>query len=78
MTIIRMMQKKQVDTCGKEGKIVIELVEKAVSGDVDAFLELMEANSLAMYKVARGILKDDNDVADAIQDTILKLSLIHI
>ena len=72
MTIIRMMQKKQVDTCGKEGKIVIELVEKAVSGDVDAFLELMEANSLAMYKVARGILKDDNDVADAIQDTILK------
>lgn len=47
------------------------LVEKAVRGDTDAFLELMEANSLAMYKVARGILRNDDDVADAIQDTIL-------
>ena len=48
-----------------------KLVEKAVRGDTDAFLELMEANSLSMYKVARGILKSDDDVADAIQDTIL-------
>lgn len=48
-----------------------KLVEKAVRGDTDAFLELMEANSLAMYKVARGILRNDEDVADAIQDTIL-------
>lgn len=50
---------------------MIQLVEKAIRGDVDAFLELMEKNSLAMYKVARGILKNDDDVADAIQDTIL-------
>ena len=48
-----------------------ELVEKAVRGDADAFLELMEMNSLSMYKTARGILKNDNDVSDAIQDTIL-------
>lgn len=50
---------------------MIQLVEKAIRGDVDAFLELMEKNSLSMYKVARGILKNDDDVADAIQDTIL-------
>ena len=48
-----------------------ELVEKAVRGDADAFLELMEMNSLSMYKTARGILKNDNDVSDAIQHTIL-------
>ena len=48
-----------------------ELVEKAVRGDADAFLELMEMNSLSMYKTARGLLKNDNDVSDAIQDTIL-------
>ena len=48
-----------------------ELVEKAVRGDADAFLELMEMNSLSMYKTARGILKNDNYVSDAIQDTIL-------
>lgn len=48
-----------------------ELVQRAIQGDTDAFLELMEANSLSMYKVARGILRNDDDVADAIQDTIL-------
>ncbi len=48
-----------------------ELVQKAILGDTDAFLGLMEANSLSMYKVARGILRNDDDVADAIQDTIL-------
>lgn len=48
-----------------------ELVEKAVRGDADAFLELMERNTLSMYKTARGILRNDSDVADAIQETIL-------
>ena len=55
-----------------------KLVQKAILGDTDAFLELMEKNSLSMYKVARGILGNDDDAADAIQDTILSLSLIHI
>ena len=48
-----------------------ELVEKAIQGNADAFLELMEMHTLSMYKVARGILRNDADVADAIQDTIL-------
>ncbi|HJB29579.1 MAG TPA: sigma-70 family RNA polymerase sigma factor [Candidatus Blautia faecavium] len=47
------------------------LVKQSIAGDADAFLELMEKNTLAMYKVARGILGNDEDVADAIQDTIL-------
>ena len=47
------------------------LVKRAVQGDADAFLTLMEEHSLSMYKVARSILKNDDDVADAIQDTIL-------
>lgn len=47
------------------------LVKRAVQGDADAFLTLMEEHSLSMYKVARSILKNDEDVADAIQDTIL-------
>lgn len=50
---------------------MLQLAEKAVRGDAEAFLELMEKNSLSMYKVARGILKNDDDVADAVQDTIL-------
>ena len=47
------------------------LIEKAVQGDVEAFLELMDRNSLAMYKVARAILNNDDNAADAIQETIL-------
>lgn len=48
-----------------------QLVKRAMALDADAFLELMEQNTGAMYKVARAILKNDDDVADAIQDTIL-------
>lgn len=47
------------------------LIEKAVQGDAEAFLELIDRNSMAMYKVAYAILNNDNDVADAIQETIL-------
>lgn len=50
---------------------MIQLVKRSISGDADAFLELMEKNSLEMYKVARGILDNDEDAADAMQDTIL-------
>ena len=50
---------------------MIQLVKRPIAGDADAFLELMEKNSLAMYKVARGILDNDEDAADAMQDTIL-------
>ena len=35
------------------------------------FLELMECNTQDMYKVAKAILKNEEDVADAMQETIL-------
>lgn len=47
------------------------LVKRAMEHDVDAFVQLMEENTESMYKVARGFLKDDEDIADVIQDTIL-------
>lgn len=50
---------------------MLQLVKQAMKSDTDAFLELMEINTLSMYKVARGILNNDEDTADAIQDTIL-------
>lgn len=50
---------------------MIQLVKRAMKSDAGAFLELMECNSGAMYKVARSMLRNDDDVADAIQNTIL-------
>lgn len=47
------------------------LIKDAVNMDAEAFLELMDRHSLAMYKVARAMLRNDEDVADAIQSTIM-------
>ncbi|MDE7318876.1 MAG: sigma-70 family RNA polymerase sigma factor [Lachnospiraceae bacterium] len=47
------------------------LVKKAQQGDAEAFISLIEENKQSMYKVARGILKHDEDIADAISETVL-------
>lgn len=47
------------------------LVYGAMQGDKEAFVELIRQNTQAMYKVARSILSNEEDIADAIQDTIL-------
>lgn len=49
----------------------MDLVGKAKGGDKEAFIQLMQENKLSMYKVAKAILKNDDDVADAMQETIL-------
>ena len=47
------------------------LIRKAKKGDKDDFCRLMDEQVQSMYKVASAYLKNDEDVADAIQDTIL-------
>lgn len=49
----------------------MELVEKAKNGDSEAFYELMEQNKLKMYKTARAILKNEDDICDAIQEALI-------
>lgn len=46
-------------------------VKRAQGGDADAFTDLMNHHMQMMYKTARTILCSDEDVADAVQDTIL-------
>lgn len=48
-----------------------QLVKKAQRGDKNAFITLMEEQKQTMYKVAVGILRNDADAADAMQDTVL-------
>ena len=48
-----------------------ELVQRAVQGDTEAFVALMEARKQSFYKVARSMLGRDEDVADAVQETVL-------
>lgn len=47
------------------------LVKQAIHGDAEAFIELMEANKHMLYKVARGYLKSEEDIADVLQETML-------
>lgn len=48
-----------------------ELIREARQGDAEAFTRLMRSQMQAMYKVARAILDEEEDVADAIAETIL-------
>ena len=48
-----------------------ELVIKAGNHDREAFSQLMILYGTCMYKVARAILKNEEDVADAMQETAL-------
>lgn len=47
-------------------------VDLAKNGDSDAFVRLMELHKLSLYKVGRSYLKTEDDIADAMQETILK------
>lgn len=47
------------------------LVRRARNGDKHAFQQLMERQMVSMYKVAKAILRNDEDVADAMQETAL-------
>lgn len=48
-----------------------DLVRRAQARDADAFTELMKSQMQDMYKTARAILFNEEDIADAISDTIL-------
>ncbi len=48
------------------------LVRRAMHGDPDAFVALMELHKSPMYRTAISILHNDADAADAMQDTILR------
>lgn len=47
------------------------LVKRAKGGDAEAFIELMEQNKQSMYRVAKGFLRNEEDVADAMAETVL-------
>lgn len=57
---------------GKKEESVERLVRKAQRGDKKAFMDLIEANQLALYRAAKAILHREEDVEDAVQEAICK------
>lgn len=47
------------------------LIRKAMKGDAEAFIQLMETHQNMMYKTAKAILSNEEDIGDAMQETIL-------
>lgn len=47
------------------------LVRKAQRGDAEAFISLIEENKMTLRRVALGYLGNNEDAADALQDTVL-------
>lgn len=56
----------------KGGVPLKHLVIKAQKNDEEAFIKLMELNKQSMYKIAKSYLHHEEDIADAMQDTVLK------
>ena len=50
----------------------MQLYRRKRKPDTDAFMELIEENTQSMYKTAWTILRNEEDVADALQETIVK------
>lgn len=47
------------------------LIQKAKMKNPDAFTDLMKSQMQSMYRTAKAILMNDEDVADAVQNTLL-------
>lgn len=51
----------------------MSIIAQIKKGDQQAFEELIEEYKLPIYKTAKAILKDEDEVCDAIQDTCLSI-----
>ncbi|UPK44251.1 RNA polymerase sigma factor [Paenibacillus pabuli] len=49
-----------------------DLINQAIQGDRDAFIRLIRQLENSLYNTAKSMLRKEEDVADAIQETILK------
>lgn len=49
----------------------MSIIKKAQNGNISSFEELIEMQKVQMYKTAKAILKNEDDVCDAIQEALI-------
>ena len=59
-----------VDNLSKD-ELIME-VKRAKRGDKEAFCNLIRVNKIAIYRVAKSILNNEEDIEDAVSEAILK------
>ena len=47
-------------------------VKRAKNGDKEAFCNLVRVNKIAIYRVAKSILNNEDDIEDAVSEAVLK------
>src|ERR1700709_2265445 len=50
----------------------IELVRRALARDEAAFRAIMQSNNRRLYRLARGILRNDSEAEDVVQETYVR------
>ena len=50
----------------------VELVRRALSRDDTAFRTIMERHNRRLYRIARGILRNESEAEDAVQEAYVK------
>ena len=51
---------------------LIMKVKRAKNGDKEAFCNLVRVNKIAVYRVAKSILNNEDDIEDAVSEAVLK------
>lgn len=57
----------------KNKEEINDLIVLAKNGDKDVFINLMEEYKLDMYRIGKAMLEEDEDIGDAMQETVLKV-----
>lgn len=52
---------------------IYENLKRAQSGDKEAFVIVMESYKFQLYRIGRTLLNNDEDIGDAMQETVLKV-----
>ena len=48
-------------------------IKRAMNGDKQAFINIIEEHKIALYKVMKAILQNEDDVCDAMQETLIDI-----
>src|SRR5947199_1081399 len=66
------MRKAYFPRLAATGAADAELIQRARSRDETAVRSIMQANNRRLYRIARGILRDDSEAEDVVQETYVR------
>ena len=67
-----MMLQAQIPQIAPAGTGDAELVQRALARDEAAVRAIMQANNRRLYRLARGVLRNDGEAEDVVQETYVR------